>query len=806
MNKAKTLLFALLGMTAAAINAQRKPCIPRDEALEAKVESTLSKMSLDDKVGQMLELTIDMVIDDKANDGHTLSEAKLQKAFDQYKTGSILNVPHGIAQTPSEWAMLIRQLNQRSMEQCNGIPEIYGVDCNHGASYTMGATFFPQEIAMAASFNRDLVHRVGEITAYESRACLIPWVYNPVMDLGRQPLWSRMWESFGEDSYVNAEMGVAFTRGYQGDDPNHIDDEHVAVSIKHYFGYGIPASGKDRTPAYMPERELRERYFEPFRRCAEAGALTIMVNSSIINGIPMHANRKLITQWLKEEMNWDGMVVTDWADIDNIWKRDHIAASKKDAIALAINAGVDMSMDPYDHTFCDKLKELVMEGRVPMTRIDDAVRRILRLKYRLGLFDKKTWDIEPKKLAKKYNKFASAEVAAEAVKMAEECMVLLKNKGDNADPSKNASGNASSNSSAILPLKAGTKILCVGPNADNFRPMNGGWSYTWQGDKAEVSARKIGKYKTFYQALSDKFGADNVKVNKGLSYDMRPNAHWSVEVENDAEMNFIPQQAQWADVIIAFVGENSYCETPGNTDDLYLSVRQRNLVKRLAAFKKPIVLVLNEGRPRLITDIEPLASAVVDALLPSNYGGEAIANLFAGEANFSGKLPFTYPKFHGSFATYDYKPSQQVGTMAGAYDYSATVDELYPFGYGMSYTTFKYGDLHLDKTSFRDGDTLNFTIDVTNTGTRAGKEAVLLYVSDLVASITPDNKRLRAFTKIELQPGETKTVSLPVKASDLAFVGIDNTWILEPGEFIARCGGKQVKFVCEETKEYGVNR
>lgn len=782
----KKLIYAMcLIVMPCMMKAQVKPAIPQDPAIEQMVEAKLAQMSLDEKVGQMLELTVDVITDWSHRDNFTLSEDALNRAFGQYKTGSILNVPFSLAQRPEVWAGAVRKMNQRSMDECNGIPQIIGVDQNHGTTYTWGGTLFPQEINMAASFNREIPRRVGEITAYESRACLIPWVYNPVMDLSRMPLWSRVWESFGEDSYVNAEMGVAFTKGYQGDDPNHIDNQHVAVSLKHYMAYGVPASGKDRTPAYIPERELRERYFEPFKRCAEAGALTIMVNSAVINGIPTHANKKLITEWFKEGLNWDGMVVTDWADIDNLYKRDHIAADKKEAIEIAINAGIDMTMDPYDMTFCDKLKELVNEGRVPMSRIDDAVRRILRLKYRVGLFDKKTWDIDTKKLAKQYSKFGSEEFAAEATKMAEETMVLLKN-DDN-----------------ILPLKQGTKILCIGPNADNFSAQNGGWSYSWQGNMADSVCRAIGKYHTFYQALAEKFGKENVVYNSMLTYKGRD---WQDEYMDSEKANALPQQVKDCDVIIAFLGENSYCETPGNINNLELSKGQMQMMKRLTVFRKPIVLVLNEGRARLITDIEPVAKAVVHTFLPSNYGGDALANLLAGDANFSGKMPYTYPKHHGSFATYDYKPCQVRETMEGNYNYEAAVDELYPFGYGMSYTTFKYSNMTVDKTSFAADDKLTFTVDVTNTGERAGKEAVLLYVSDLVASVTPDNKRLRAFDKVELAAGETKTVSFTIPATDLAFVGIDNEWIIEKGEFRAACGGQIVKFSCNETKKLGVNR
>lgn len=773
-------LGCLLGV-ATQMQAQVKPAIPYNAEIEAKVKAKLATMTLDQKIGQMCEITVDGVTDGKNRKVWTLSEENVDKVLRQYKVGSILNVPLGFAQTPESWATGIRKLNQVSQEAA-GIAQIYGVDQMHGTTYTYGGTLFPQSINQAASFNKEFPYQVAEICAYESKAGLIPWIYAPVMDLGRQPMWSRMWESFGEDPLLNSVMAVQAVKGFQGADPNNIDDYHTAACLKHYIAYGNPINGKDRTPSSVSERELREKYFEPFKNCAKAGALSIMVNSSNNNGMPLHANHRLLTEWFKEGLNWDGMIVTDWADIASLYSRDHIAHDKKEAIELAINAGIDMSMDPYNTDFCDLLKELVNEGRVPMSRIDDAVSRILRLKFRLHLDDPKTWDIDYKKLAKKYPKFAAAESAALSTKMAEESIILLKN-NDN-----------------ILPLKKGVKILITGPNSNNLRPQNGGWSYTWQGDGCVRVHDELG-YKTFYEAICDKFGAENVTLAEGVTY-KNGGQNVNFESENEPDIEAAVKAAAGVDVIIAVVGENSYAETPGNLSDFNLSPNQKELVKALAKTGKPIVLVLNEGRPRIIKDIEVLSKATIDALLPSNYGGIALANLLAGDANFSAKLPFTYPGSINSLSTYDFKPGESVSTMSGNYNYDAKIDALYNFGHGLSYTTYKYSNLKLDKTTFTAKDELTFTVDVTNTGKVAGKEPVLLFVSDLVASITPDNKRLRAFEKVALNPGETKTVTLKIKGSDLAFVGYDEKWVLEKGEFRAKVGDQALSFNCSETKKW----
>ena len=744
-----------------------KPAIPRDEQLEAKVEKTLAKMTLDEKIGQMLELNLDIMGTYDASGKWKLNETMLDTCISKYKVGSLLNAPGTRAATVEQWQEWIRLIQKKSMKHI-GIPDVFGLDHNHGVTYTQGGTLFPQPINIAASFNTELARTGAQVTAYESRAANCPWVYNPVTDLGRDPRWSRIWESFGEDPIVNARMAEAEIMGYQGNDHNHLSRYNVATSLKHYMGYGAPFTGKDRTPAYIAPNVLREKYFEPFKAAVQAGALTIMVNSSSINGVPVHASYEYLTQWLKKDLNWDGMIVTDWADINNLFTRERVAKDKKDAIRIAINAGIDMSMDPYSVEFCILLKQLVNEGKVSQERIDDAVRRILRLKYRIGLFD------EPNTGGKGYEKFGSQEHADLALRSAEETEILLKNEG-------------------VLPLAKGKKILLTGPNANQMRCLNGGWSYTWQGSKAEDLAEK---YNTIYEALCNKYGQENVILDQGVTYNEK-GQYWE---ENEPQIEKAVAAAAQADVIIACVGENSYCETPGNLTDLWMSENQRNLVKALAKTGKPIVLVLNEGRPRLIADIEPLAKAIVHIMLPGNYGGDALANLLAGDANFSAKLPYTYPKEINSLANYDYKVSEEVGTMAGAYNYDAKVSLQWPFGYGLSYTTFEYANLKVDKANFTADDTLTVTVDVKNTGSRAGKESVLLYSSDLIASIVPDNKRLRCFTKISLEPGETKTVTFTLPAKDLAFVGADGRWTLEEGDFLLRVVRLTAPTTCTKTK------
>ena len=764
----RLLTIAVAACTTLTMTAQL-PAIPRDAAIEKKIEKTLAKMTLDEKIGQMLELNFDLMGTYDANRNWQLNETMLDTCIQKWKVGSILNAPGTRASSVEQWQKWITLIQEKSMKYL-GIPDIYGLDHNHGVTYTQGGTLFPQPINMGATFNTDLVRIGAEITAYESRAANCPWVYNPVVDLSRDPRWPRVYESFGEDAILNSKMVVAEIQGYQGNDPNHIDRYHVGTSTKHYFAYGAPWTGKDRTPAYLSPQMIREKYFEPFKEAALAGTLTMMVNSASVNGVPLHASYEYLTKWLKEDLQWDGFLVTDWADINNLYSREKVAKDKKDAIRIAINAGIDMSMDPYNVEFCILLKELVNEGKVPMSRIDDAVRRILRAKYRLGLFD------EPNTGGKGFEKFGCDEFAQASLKAAEESEVLLKNEGN------------------ILPLKpANRKILLTGPNANQMRCLHGGWSYTWQGSKAEDLSEK---YNTIYEALCNKYGKENIILEQGVTYD-EGKAYYD---ENEPQIDKAVKAAAGADVIIACIGENSYTETPGNLNDLWLSKNQRNLVKELAKTGKPVILVLNEGRPRLIADIEPLAKAVIDILIPGNYGADALANLLAGDANFSAKMPYTYPREINSLNTYDYKVSEEVGTMAGAYNYDAKVSLQWPFGFGLSYTTYEYSNLKVDKKNFTANDVLTVTVDVKNTGARAGKEAVLLYSSDIVASVVPDNKRLRDFTKIELQPGETKTVTFQLPASKLAFVGADGRWTLEEGDFVLTVGNQTVGTACTATK------
>ena len=761
------MLLTFVTLTTAQNNV--KPAIPRDAALETKIEQTLAKMTLDEKIGQMLELNLDIMGRYDANGRWTLNETMLDTLISKWKVGSILNAPGTRASSVEQWQKWIGLIQQKSMKYI-GIPDIYGLDHNHGVTYTQGGTLFPQPINIAATFNTELARRGAEITAYESRAANCPWVYNPTIDLSRDPRWPRVWESFGEDALVTSRMVEAEILGYQGTDPNHLDKYHVATSVKHYMAYGAPWTGKDRTPAYLSPQLLREKYFEPFRAAAMAGALTMMVNSASINGVPVHASYEYLTKWLKQDLQWDGMLVTDWADINNLFQREHVAKDKKDAIRIAINAGIDMSMDPYSVDFCILLKELVLEGKVSMERIDDAVRRILRVKYRLNLFD------EPNTGNKGgYEKFGCQEFADASLRAAEESEVLLKN-DDN-----------------ILPLAVGKKILLTGPNANQMRCLHGGWSYTWQGSRAEDLAEK---YNTIYEAFCLKYGKQNVILEQGVTY----NKNGQYFEENTPEISKAVKAAEQADVIVACIGENSYTETPGNLNDLWLSANQRDLVKELAKTGKPIILVLNEGRPRLIADIVPLAKAVIDILIPGNYGADALVNLMSGEANFSAKMPYTYPREINSLNTYDYKVSEEVGTMAGAYNYDAKVSLQWSFGYGLSYTTFEYSNLRVDKQQFTANDVLTVSVDVKNTGNRIGKESVLLYSSDLIASIVPDNKRLRDFTKVELQPGETKTVSFSLPAKQLAFVGADGRWTLEEGDFTLKIGKLTHNVTCMQTK------
>ena len=746
------------------------PVIKSDAKIEAKVDQTLKKLTLEEKVGQMMEIVIDLLGGNDKNGVFYIDEHKADSIFSHYKVGSILNAPNTCAPTAKQWEKYMAQIQKLSMKHM-GVPCIFGLDQNHGSTYTQGGTLFPQNINVAATFNREIARRSAEATAYETRAASVPWTYSPTVDLGRDARWPRIWENFGEDCYLSSEMGKAMVYGFQGEDPNHIDQYHIATSMKHFMGYGVPWTGKDRTPAYISPADLREKHFAPFLAGIEAGALSVMVNSASVNGMPMHANKEILTHWLKEQTGWDGVLITDWADVNNLYTREMVAKDKKDALRIAINAGIDMVMEPYSCDACGYIIELVNEGKIPMSRIDDACRRVLRMKYRLGLFE------HPTQKLKNYPLFGGEQFAQLALEGATESMVLLKN------------------SNNILPLQKGKKILLTGPNANQMRCLDGGWSYTWQGNRTDEFA---GKYNTIYEALCNEYGKENIVLNQGVTYN-EAGKYWE---ENEPQIAAAVEAAKNVDVVVACIGENSYTETPGNLTDLWLSENQRNLVKALATTGKPIVLVLNEGRPRLIADIEPLAQGVVNILIPGNYGGDALAQLLSGKANFSGKMPYTYPKEINSLANYDFKKSEEVGTMTGAYDYNAKITQQWGFGQGLSYTTYQYSNLKVDKASFGHDDVIRVSVEVKNTGKVAGKESVLLFSSDLMASMVPDGRRLRAFDKVALQPGESKTVTFDLKANDLAFVGWDGKWILEEGDFKLMVADQQATIHCNETHKW----
>ena len=774
MNKQIGLLLLASLMILTGCN-QNKTGSGEDAALEKRVDSVMSNLTLEEKVGQMAQYTLDVigkeVSPNQSVDPFEFDPAKLDTILGMYKVGSILNTTNNKAQTTEMWSYIIKTIQDRAIRE-TGIPVLFGIDAIHGTNYTAGATLFPQGVGMGATFNTALMEEGSRISAYETRASNIPYTFAPTMDLIRDQRWSRHWESYSEDTYLTAQMALASLKGFQGDDYNNIGKNHVAVSLKHYMGYGVPVSGKDRTPAIISESDLREKFFEPFRRAIEAGALSVMINSGHINGVSTHADHRLLTEWVKEDLNYDGVLITDWNDVENLAFRDHIASDFKDAIRISINAGIDLVMVPYNKNFCNDLIALVKEGKVKQERIDDAVRRVLRMKFRLGLFEKPYWD------KAEYPEFGSAAHEAEAKKAADESITLLKNENN------------------ILPIKQGARILVTGPNANSMRTLNGGWSYSWQGEKTELFAEK---YNTIFEALKNKFGEGKVKYVPGVEYKM----DGQYFEENPPQIGAAVAAASGVDYIVLCVGENSYCETPGNLDELTLSENQTALAKALLKTGKPVILVLNEGRPRLIRSIEPETKAVIQLYLPGNYGADALADILTGEVNPSGKLPYTYPKFEQGLITYDHKPSQNIeGKMEGAYDYGAQTSVQYPFGFGLSYTTFEYTNLAVDKKEFKSGDSIQISIDVKNTGNVAGKESVLLFSSDLVASVTPDVRRLRAFDKVMLNPGETKTVKLKLAANDLAFVNDRGKWTLEAGDFRLQAGNLTDNIKCMATKTW----
>lgn len=724
-----------------------------------EIEKLIQEMSIEEKVGQMTQITLDVLTNGdniySSYEPIVLNNDSIEKALLQYHVGSVLNTANNRARSTAQWADIVGTIQNVARKQSRlKIPVIYGIDAIHGATYTVGATMYPQQIGLAATWNPAIVRKVAEESAYEVRASSIQWNFSPVLDLGVDPRWPRHWETFGEDPYLCSRMGIEMVRGYQGEDLSSMNS--VAACLKHFFGYSAPASGKDRTSASISNMSLREYHLPAFQKAIETGAASVMINSGLINNVPVHSNADIITGLLKQELGFQGLVVTDWYDIENLFTRDRIATSHKEAIKIAINAGIDMAMVPYVYTrFCNHLTELVKEGEVPMERIDDAVRRILNLKWKLGLFSSKSTNCNT------YPKFGSQDFEKTAYQAAAESITLLKN--DN----------------QILPLKSDASILVCGPNANSMRTLNGGWTYSWQGEKTEEYA---GKYNTILEAVETRFGKDRVTYEPGVEYHMS-GAYWE---ELDVDINAAVKAASRADVVLLCLGENTYTEKPGDLHDLSISRHQQELALALAATGKPVVLVLNEGRPRIISAFANQMDAIIQTYLGGNFVGDALADVLTGAVNPSGKLPYTYPMYVNSLGVYWHKPSEESRSADGMYNYGGGFYPQFEFGFGLSYTTFDYSDLQVSASQFSTEDTLTVSVKVKNRGEYTGKEVVQLYSSDLYASVTPDVKRLRRFEKIELMPGEEKVVEFTLDASDLAFVNKEGGKVCEPGDFELR--------------------
>lgn len=728
-----------------------------------EVEALISKMTIEEKVGQTAQVTLDVLTLGKdtfhSYEPVNLNPEEVKKAINEYHLGSVLNTANTKAMSVEKWYEVVSGLQAAALTNENAIPVLYGVDAIHGVTYTSGATFFPQQIAQAATWNPTLVYEASKIAAYETRASSIPWNFSPVLDLGKDPRWPRIWETYGEDPYLCSVMGVQAILGYQGDDMS--SPNNVAACLKHFIAYGSN-TGKDRTPIELSDIALREYYIPAFQASIDAGAASVMINSGLINGIPVHANKDILTDLLKEEMGFDGLVVTDWADIENLYKRDKVASSHKEAIKMAFNAGIDMSMIPYNYQrYCDYLIALVKEDEVSMERLDDAVRRILNLKYKLGLFGEQ-------KHYSEYTKFGSVAFEQSAYETAAEAITLLKNNND------------------ILPLRKGQRILVSGPNGNSMRTLNGGWSYSWQGEKTEQFAQD---YNTIYEAMKNEFGKDKVTYSTGLEYDMSGGYADEINVDINAAVH----AAKNVDVVVLCLGENSYTEKPGDLNDLMISKNQEQLALALAKTGKPIILVLNEGRPRIIRNFVKEMDAVVQTYLSGNFGGDALADMLSGDVNPSGKLPYTYPMYSNSLVTYNHKPSEESTTQDGAYDYGGGFYPQYEFGYGLSYTSFNYSELKVSKETFTAGEDITVSVKVKNIGSVSGKEVVQLYSSDLYASISPDMKRLRAFEKITLAPGEEKMVTFNINAEDLSFINAQSQRVTELGDFLLMVDNLKLK-------------
>ena len=712
------------------------------------VSELMSKMTLEEKVGQMTQVVVDIVSKPRKSEADPLllDMKKLREAIIKYRVGSILNTG-GAANSLESWHNIITTIQDVSTKETRlGIPNLYGIDAIHGVNYTLGATLFPQSIAMAATRNRELVKKEGEITAYEMRASGIAWNFNPVLGMGREPLWPRHWETYGEDVYLTTEMGRQYVIGQQGNDMSAKDK--VAACLKHYLGYSVPKNGKDRTPAWIPERMLREIFLPPFAAGVYAGAMTVMVNSSEINGIPVHSDKTILTDILKGELGFRGFIISDWEDIKRLHDRDRVAASPEQAVKMAVMAGIDMSMVPHDYSFYNLLIKLVKAGEVPESRIDDAVRRILLVKYLTGLFK------NPYPNQSLTAKFACKEFEEVNLQAAREAITLLENK-------KNT-----------LPLKKDINVLVTGPSANLLSVLNGGWSTTWLGNNESLYPKEK---QTILEAVQEKLGKNKVVYVQGCDFD------------KDINMKKAVEEAKRVDAILLCIGEPTYCETPGNIEDLRLYETQLAFAEKLYNTGKPVILVLVEGRPRVINQIAAGASAVVTAYLPGMEGGRAIADILFGDVNPSGKLPFTYPRSVNGYTCYDYKPLEQFA--------ENKFNPQWPFGHGLSYTTFEYSHLTLNKHEYKMDEKIRVNVTVKNTGQRTGKETVELYICDLYGSVSRPVKQLKGFKKIQLAPNETKTAAFTLDKKSLSFIGRDNKPITEPGEFKVMIKNLEARFV-----------
>ena len=730
-------------------------------SIDSKVDSLLSIMSLEEKVGQMTQINLTVIAKGpnkwSSSFPMEIDPYKANRAIVDFKVGSVLNTINNTAQTPKAWYSTVSDIQKFAMDSSRiAIPIIYGIDAIHGATYTDGATMFPQQITTAASWNPQNAYNMANVCAYETRASCISWNFSPVLDLGMNPRFPRQFESFGEDPLLVKVFGEQMILGYQGD--NVADKNKVAACMKHFVGYHATISGKDRTPAYIPDNVLKEYHIASFKAAINAGAKTVMINSGLINGVPVHSSYKIMTEILRNELDFEGVILTDWEDINKLHDRDKVAVSKKEATKIAINAGVDMSMVPYEYEeFINNLISLVNEGEVKLSRVDDAVRRILKLKFELGLFENPTTNPED------YPEFNSKKFKDLAYKSASESITLLKN------------------DESILPISKPTRILVTGPNANNMRCLNGAWSYSWQG---ELTDRFASEYNTIYEALSNKYDSNNVKYFPGVAYKESGSYFDMHELDIKKAVN----EAKKSDYIVLCLGENSYTEKPGDINDINLHLLQIQYAKELAKTGKPIILILNMGRPRLITEIAPLMSAIVNIYLPGNFGADALADILSGDVNPSGKLPYTYPAYPNSLSTYYYKPSEVQNNAQGAYNYVGEVNNLFDFGFGLSYTDFEISNLEILKDTLSISDTISFSLDVKNIGDLNGFETIQVYSSDLYASISPDNKRLRAFKKLFLEAKESINISFEIPVKELSFVNLENTYVLEPGDFKIHVG------------------